>query len=110
MYSYNRVEISFEGMAENEAMTYRGKYHKMVVQALFENLPEIRSRPSSIQLELVYSPCPYEQLELIERPFEDEIVAHLNDEMIRIEPDFDKFVKRTKPKSQCGKLGMMFIL
>ena len=97
-------------MAEKEAMKYQGKYHKMVVQAFFEKLPEIRSRPSTIQMELVYSPCPYERLELLDRPFEDEIVAQLNDKMIRIEPDLDQLVKRSKPKSQCGKLGMIFIL
>ena len=86
-----------------------GKLHRLSIEAFLEEFPQTKTKPVSVQLNLVFSDCQYEELVLLDNPFSD-IVAKLNDEKITIRPDFENIVRRNTKESECGGLGIVFTL
>ena len=92
-----------------------GKLHRLSIEAFLEEFPQAKTKPVSVQLNLVFSDCQYEELVLLDNPFSDIVtyfifVAKLNDEKITIRPDFENIVRRNTKESECGGLGIVFTL
>lgn len=80
------------GLSREEAKEAQGRFHRISVEAYLDKRPEeTRTKPISVYLHLMYSSCAYEELVLIDSPFQD-MMAQLNDDKVTIWPDFNQIV------------------